>query len=97
VWPIFPIQGSIPSVKSESIRFISFPFIPKCLKKAEKLSRDRLIDIFRTGLALLIWSFLPNVIVSFITQMIAEKLLTFQLNLPYSRLIESEADKVGEF
>jgi hypothetical protein len=67
------------------------------LIKAEEYSRDRLIDIFTIGLALVIWSFLPNDVVSFITQMIAEKLLKFQLNLPYSRLIESEADKVGEF
>jgi Zn-dependent protease with chaperone function len=63
--------------------------------KAEEVSRSRLIDIISISLIMVVWAFLPTDITALLTQFLSEKFLKFILELPYSRLLEKEADTVG--
>lgn len=62
---------------------------------AEEYSQERFLDLIKIGMILIIWSIIPSDILSFITQQIAEAFLKIRLDLPHSRLLESEADQVG--
>ena len=62
---------------------------------AEEISHSRIVDIIAIGLVLVVWAFLPTDMTALITQLIAEKFLRVGLELPYSRILEKEADKVG--
>lgn len=53
------------------------------------------MDILSIGLAMVVWAFLPTDLTAIITQIIADKFLKFLFELPYSRVLEKEADTVG--
>ena len=59
------------------------------------MSHTRLIDIISIGLALVVWTILPSDITAALTQILADRLLKFTFELPYSRELETEADHVG--
>ncbi|CAF0946183.1 unnamed protein product [Brachionus calyciflorus] len=62
---------------------------------AEEISHSRLLDIISISLALIVWAILPTDLTAAITQVVADRLLRFTLELPYSRDLEKEADHVG--
>lgn len=43
---------------------------------------------------LLVWALFPDVM-AFIIHMIGERIINIMYNLPYSRVLENEADEVG--
>lgn len=47
------------------------------------------------SLALIVWAILPSDLTAALTQVLADKLLKFTFELPYSRELEKEADHVG--
>ncbi|CAF0810353.1 unnamed protein product [Rotaria sordida] len=64
---------------------------------AERLSYLQLIDMFGMSIfgAYIIWSIFPRDWISFVVNYIFENFITFTSRLPYSRLLEEEADEVG--
>ena len=64
---------------------------------AEEISHTRLLDIFSIGLVLVLWAILPTDLTAAVTQLCADRFLKFLFELPFSRLIEKEADTVGEY
>lgn len=63
--------------------------------KAEELSHTRLVDVISIALTLMLWAFLPTDLTAALCHFFAERLLKLSLELPYSRELEKEADKVG--
>lgn len=61
----------------------------------EKASRGHVLDLLFIALAAVVWLVLPSDLLSFITQVLSEKILKVILELPYGRQLEEEADEVG--
>ena len=53
------------------------------------------MDIISISLALIVWAILPTDLTAAVTQVVADRLLKFTLELPYTRDLEKEADHVG--
>lgn len=53
------------------------------------------MDVISIGLVLIVWAFLPTDLTAAIGQLVADRLLKFTFELPYSRDLEREADHVG--
>ena len=62
---------------------------------AEEISHSRLLDIFSIALVLVLWAILPTDLTAAATQLFADRFLKFLFELPFSRLLEKEADTVG--
>lgn len=62
---------------------------------AENLSRSAIIDVLSVVLVLTIWTIVPSDIAAIFVQYFSDKFLDLSLELPFSRFLEEEADKVG--
>ncbi|KAL8622457.1 hypothetical protein ACOMHN_034122 [Nucella lapillus] len=61
----------------------------------EQVSYTQLLDFFIIATMAAIWCILPTDGFSLITQWFYEKVINLMLHMPYSRMLEKEADKVG--
>lgn len=61
----------------------------------EQVSYVQLLDFFIIVTMAAIWCILPTDGISLISQWFYEKFITLMLHMPYSRMLEKEADKVG--
>ncbi len=61
----------------------------------EAMSLARLVDILSIGLIFLVWSLVPSDVAAVLGQVAANEFLKIYFDLPYSRMLETEADKVG--
>lgn len=59
------------------------------------MSFGRLLDILSIGLIFVIWTIVPQDAGALIAQFLANEFTKLYLDLPYSRLLESEADHIG--
>ena len=59
------------------------------------MSYARLLDLISIFSIFLIWSILPSDVGALLGQMFANEFMKIYFDLPYSRLLESEADEVG--
>ncbi|XP_011255373.1 metalloendopeptidase OMA1, mitochondrial [Camponotus floridanus] len=64
------------------------------LHSLESLSDQLLWDFLIAVPILLVWALFPDV-TAFIIHMIGERIINIMYNLPYSRVLENEADEVG--
>ncbi|XP_064604801.1 metalloendopeptidase OMA1, mitochondrial-like [Liolophura sinensis] len=62
---------------------------------AEQLSFAQLVDWMIIAVMAAIWAVMPTDGIAVVTQWFYNKVVDFTLHLPYSRKLESEADKVG--
>lgn len=61
----------------------------------ELIGYSQLLDYFIIVAMAAIWFFMPTDGISLITQWFNDKIIKLMLHLPYSRLLEKEADKIG--
>lgn len=59
------------------------------------MSFGRLLDVLSIGLIFVIWTIVPQDVGALIAQFLANEFTKLYLDLPYSRLLESEADHIG--
>lgn len=62
---------------------------------AEDLSRLQLLDYLIISIMTAIWALMPNDGIAVVTHWFFNRVVKVMLNLPYSRFLEEEADKVG--
>jgi len=61
----------------------------------EKATRTHLLDILVIALTSLVWLIIPDDIVAFLMSTVSDRFVRFVGELPYSRMLEEEADRVG--
>jgi predicted Zn-dependent protease len=59
------------------------------------MSYARLLDLVSIGLIFICWAICPTDFSALISQSLANEFVKLYLDLPYSRQLESEADKIG--
>ncbi len=58
---------------------------------AESMSRDQLLGMISISVIFLVWMIFPTDLFAFSIQNLADELMKYALELPYSRSLESEA------
>jgi len=61
----------------------------------EKMSLGRLVDILMIGSIFLVWLFVPSDLIAILGMKIADMFFDIYIQLPFSRQMETEADKLG--
>ncbi|KAK3583123.1 hypothetical protein CHS0354_036871 [Potamilus streckersoni] len=62
---------------------------------AEQISFSQLIDFLIIAVMAAIWTIMPNDGIAIVTQWFYNKVMNLTVHMPYSRLLEKEADQVG--
>ncbi|XP_060574983.1 metalloendopeptidase OMA1, mitochondrial-like [Ruditapes philippinarum] len=65
------------------------------LHGAEQLSYSQFMDYIVIGVMAAIWTLMPNDGIAVITNWFYKKVMNISVHMPYSRILEKEADKIG--